>query len=203
MEPFTFIISLLVLIMSVVMHELSHGYVAELLGDPTPRLQGRLTINPIKHLELFGSLIVPILTSFSGITFGWAKPVQWNPYNVKNRRMGEFLISIAGPAANLLIALVFGLVVRLSLGAASHPFLVISGYIVGVNVALAVFNLIPIPPLDGSKILFSLLPPRLAYIRTIFEKYSIFLIVFLLFVLWKYIEPVVPFLYNLITGVNM
>jgi Zn-dependent protease len=99
MDTLTLIVSIIILVMSVVIHELSHGYVAEMLGDPTPRLQGRLTLNPLKHLDWFGSVIVPIITSFAGLTFGWAKPVQWNPYNVKNKRWGEFLISIAGPGS--------------------------------------------------------------------------------------------------------
>ncbi len=184
MELLTFIISLVILIMSVVLHELSHGYVAELLGDPTPRLQGRLTINPIRHLELFGSVIVPIITSMAGFTFGWAKPVQWNPYNIKNRRVGEFLISIAGPLANFLIALVFGLVVRFGLG--SDSFIAISHYIVLINITLAIFNLIPIPPLDGSKIFFSLLPPKYNYV-----------------VLWPFVEKIIPSVLRLFTGVSV
>ncbi len=202
MELLTFVVSIAILIMSVVLHELSHGYVAELLGDPTPRLQGRLTINPLKHLDLFGSIIVPILTSFAHFTFGWAKPVQWNPYNVKNRRVGELLISLAGPMANLLIAIVFGLVIRFGAEGLSSGFLAISEYIVAINITLAVFNLIPIPPLDGSKIFFSLLPPRLAHIRSSFEQYSIFLILLLVVVLWPYVEPIIPFLFKLITGID-
>jgi Zn-dependent protease len=200
MQELTFIISIAVLIMSVVLHELSHGYTAELLGDPTPRLQGRLTINPLKHLEFFGSFIVPILTSMAGFTFGWAKPIEWNPYNVKNLRQGEFLISLAGPASNILIALVFGLILRFGAGSLSQGFFEISTYIVVINIVLAVFNLIPIPPLDGSKILFSLLPPHMVHIRHGFERYSIFLILLVIIFLWRFIEPLVPFLFGLITG---
>lgn len=200
MEVITTIITLVILIMSIVLHELSHGYVAELLGDPTPRLQGRLTINPIRHMELFGSVIVPILTSLVGFTFGWAKPIQWNPYNIKNRRVGEFLISLAGPSANIFIALVFGLVIRS--GTASVAFAAIASYIVMINIMLAVFNLIPIPPLDGSKILFSLLPPRLANVRQGFEKYSLVLILVLIVFLWRFVEPIVPFLFRIFTGVG-
>ncbi len=203
MDPFLLIISIIILIMSIVLHELSHGYVAELLGDPTPRLQGRLTINPLRHLEIFGSLIVPLITSMAGFTFGWAKPIQWNPYNVKNRRVGELLISLAGPASNILIALVFGMVIRFGVGLASSSFLTISAYIVAINVTLAVFNLIPIPPLDGSKILFSLLPYRYSHIREFIERYSLFLLLLLVVVLWKFVEPVIPFLFQVITGVGL
>lgn len=200
MDPFTVIITIAILIMSVVLHELSHGYVAELLGDPTPRMQGRLTVNPIKHLELFGSVIVPLITSLVGFTFGWAKPIQWNPYNVKNRRMGEFLISVAGPASNIFLAIIFGMVIRAGLG--NMAFLAISAYIVAINITLAIFNLIPIPPLDGSKILFSMLPARYSHVRSGFEQYSLFLVLILLLFLWRFIEPIIPFLFKVITGVS-
>ena len=201
MDLLTIIISIVILIMSVVMHEISHGYAAEFLGDPTPRLQGRLTVNPIKHLDLFGSIIIPVFTSLMGFTFGWAKPVQWNPYNVKNKRWGELIISLAGPLANILIALIFGMIIRFFGNSLSEAFILISSYIVMINIVLAVFNLIPIPPLDGSKVLFSLLPPNLYKIREGFERYSIFLILILIIFLWQFLEPIVPFLFRLIVGV--
>lgn len=200
MEGLTFIISIAILIMSVVAHELSHGYTAELLGDPTPRLQGRLTINPIKHLELFGSLIVPMITSLAGFTFGWAKPVQWNPYNVKNKRWGEFLIALAGPSSNIFIALVFGIVLRVFGSGLPESFIVIASYVVVINIVLAVFNLIPIPPLDGSKVLFSLLPARFIRIREVLEQYSIFFFLILVFFAWRFIEPIIPLIFRVILG---
>ncbi|NDE68355.1 site-2 protease family protein [bacterium] len=181
-----------------VIHEVSHGYVAVLLGDPTPRLQGRLTLNPLKHIDPLGSIIVPILTSFSGFTFGWAKPVEWNPYNVKNMRMGELLISAAGPLSNILIALVFGILIRYRMF--DPTFLTLAAYIVLINLTLAVFNLIPVPPLDGSKILFSLLPPRLNYIRESMERYGILLMFFVAFVLWNAVNPIVVTLFKWIVG---
>ncbi len=202
MDTLTLIISLAILIMSVVVHELCHGYVAELLGDPTARLQGRLTLNPLKHLELFGSFIVPVLTSLAGFPFGWAKPVEWNPYNVKNKRWGEFAIALAGPASNILIALVFGIVIRIGLSSLPPSFIMIAVYVVSINIALAIFNLIPLPPLDGSKILFSLLPPRLIRVRQVLEQYSIFFFLILVFVLWKYVEPIIPFIFKVIVGVE-
>ena len=202
MDIFTLIITIIVLVMSVVIHELSHGYTAELLGDPTARLQGRLTLNPLKHLDFFGSLIVPIITSFAGFTFGWAKPIQWNPYNVKNKRWGELLISIAGPGSNLLIALIFGLIIRFW-GASFPPsFIQISLYIVGINIVLAIFNLIPVPPLDGSKVLFSLLPANMIRIREVLEQYSIFFFLILIFFLWRFVEPLIVIIFNLITGMK-
>lgn len=200
MEGVTIIFSIIILVMSIVLHELSHGYVADLLGDPTPRLQGRLTLNPFKHLEFFGSLVVPLITSLVGFTFGWAKPVQWNPYNIKNKRMGEFLISIAGPASNIVLALVFGMAIRFGFDLLPQSFLTIATYVVIINIVLAVFNLVPVPPLDGSKILFSIIPARYAQFRENFERYSIFLILIFIFFLWRYIEPVIPFIFRLIVG---
>ena len=200
MDEITFIVSIIILIMSVVVHELSHGYVAELLGDPTPRLKGRLTLNPFKHLELFGSLIVPVITSMAGFTFGWAKPVQWNPYNVKNKRWGELLISIAGPLSNIFIALVFGLVVRFAGPSLSISFIQIASYVIAINIVLAVFNLIPLPPLDGSKVLFSLLPAKFLWIRETLERYSIFLFLILVFFLWRFVQPIIPWIFKVIVG---
>src|SRR3990167_11543260 len=101
------IFQIAVLIMSVVIHEVSHGYVANSLGDPTARLEGRLSLNPIRHLDPFGSILVPIVTSLSGFTFGWAKPVPYNPYNLRNGRRGEVMVALAGPLSNIIIALFF------------------------------------------------------------------------------------------------
>lgn len=201
MDGLTLIVSIIILIMSVVVHELSHGYTAELLGDPTPRLQGRLTLNPLKHLELFGSFIVPLITSMAGFTFGWAKPIEWNPYNVKNKRWGELIIAIAGPLSNLFIAIVFGFVIRLFWNSLSASFIQISSYVIAINIVLAIFNLIPLPPLDGSKVLFSILPPKMIRIREILERYSIFFFLIVIFFLWRFVEPIIPWIFRLITGV--
>lgn len=194
------IFQIVILIMSIVVHELSHGYAAELLGDPTPRLQGRLTLNPFKHLEWFGSFIVPLLTSLIGFTFGWAKPVQWNPYNVKNKRWGEFIIALAGPASNIVIALVFGLTVRFFGDSLPLSFIEISKYVIFINIILAVFNMLPLPPLDGSKVLFSILPPSMIQVREVIERYSIFFFLIVIFFLWRFVEPIIPFIFNLIVG---
>jgi Zn-dependent protease len=202
MEILTFVVSIIILVMSVVIHELSHGYMAEFLGDPTPRLQGRLTLNPLKHLDLFGSLIVPILTSMVGFTFGWAKPIQWNPYNVANKRWGELSIAIVGPLSNFFIAIVFGLVVRFFGPSLSVSFIQISFYVIAINIVLAIFNLIPLPPLDGSKVLFSILPPSMIKVRETLERYSIFFFLILVFFLWRFVEPVIPWVFRLITGVQ-
>ncbi len=200
MDALTSLVSIIILIMSVVVHELSHGYMAEMMGDPTPRLQGRLTLNPFKHLEWFGSFLVPILTSLAGFPFGWAKPVEWNPYNVKNKRLGEFLIALAGPFSNFIIALVFGLIIRFYSADLSIPFIKISSYVIAINIVLAVFNLIPLPPLDGSKLFFSILPSRFIKIRNVLEQYSIFFFLVLVIFLWRFIEPIIPTIFSLIVG---
>lgn len=200
-----FIFWLIILVMSVVIHEVSHGYVAQMFGDPTPRLQGRLTLNPIRHLDLFGSIIIPIITfAAGGIIFGWAKPVQINPYNMTNQRRGELFTAFAGPASNLVLAFIFGLVIRFAYtgGLISESFMQLSVMIVITNITLAIFNLIPIPPLDGSKILFSLLPPRLDYVRSYIEAYSLILVLLLIVFLWRFVAPIIPFLFTFLTGLQ-
>jgi len=200
-----FIFAIAILIMSVVIHEVSHGYVAQMFGDPTARLAGRLTLNPMKHLDPVGSFLVPMATYFlGGFIFGWARPVPYNPYNLSNQRWGTALVAAAGALSNLFIAVVFGLLIRFSadLGIASAAFLDIASIIVFLNIILAVFNMIPIPPLDGSKVLFSLLPYHLSYIQHFLERYSLFLVFLLILVFWRFVLPVVFFLFTLITGIG-
>ncbi len=190
--------------MSVVIHEVSHGYAANLLGDKTAEYEGRLTLNPLKHLDLFGSIIVPIITSLGGFPFGWAKPVPFNPYNLRYQRFGELIVAIAGPASNILIAVVFGLLIRFGLGYLPPAFLSISLLVIVINISLAIFNLIPIPPLDGSKVLFGLLPQRFSEIRWHFERYSLF-IVFLILVIPAFgiwLNSIVYYLTFLLTGLH-
>ncbi len=194
-----------ILIMSVIIHEISHGYVAYMLGDPTAKLAGRLTLNPASHIDPVGSIIVPTLMAMSGtgIIFGWAKPVPYNPYNLKNQRWGTALVGAAGALSNLFIALVFGLLIRFSdVLSLSGPFMEISMMIVILNIVLAVFNLIPIPPLDGSKVLFSLLPIKFHYIQEYLERYWIFLIFFVILFAWDIIIPIVGVLFTLFTGLS-
>ncbi|MFA6601367.1 MAG: site-2 protease family protein [Candidatus Paceibacterota bacterium] len=199
------LISIIILIFSVIIHEVAHGFMAEYLGDPTARLQGRLTLNPLKHLDPVGSIIVPLITSLAGFTFGWAKPVEFNPYNLKNRRQGEFLIALAGPLSNLLLALIFGIVIRVAIGSSqiSMPFVEMASYIVLINIILAVFNLIPLPPLDGSKLLFAWLPEQYGRARLIMETYAPLFILVVVFFLWQVISPVIPYIYSLITGIAL
>lgn len=198
-----FIFTIAVLLFSVVLHEISHGYAAEMQGDPTARMQGRLTLNPIKHIDPIGSILVPLFLFLSNASFliGWAKPVPFNPYNLRNQRWGEAIVAIAGPAMNILIALIFGLFLRF------YPIMTLAPQIVDlivsivvINLVLAVFNMVPVPPLDGSKILFALFPNSLMPLRAFLEKYSFALVLILVFFLWKWIVPVVFGLFYLITG---
>ncbi len=159
------ILSLIVLILSIIAHEVAHGYAADSLGDPTPRLAGRLTLNPIPHIDLVGSLAIPALLLFthSPILFGWAKPVPYNTYNLRNHRWGETLVAVAGSATNILIAIIFGLIVRFGapLGL-NEAMLSVAVTIAFVNLFLGLFNLIPFPPLDGFTALRSALPWHLS-----------------------------------------
>lgn len=155
------VITIIALIISIILHEMAHGYAANALGDPTARLQGRLSGNPLVHIDPLGSIIIPAILLFSnaGILFGWAKPVPYNPYNLNNQKWGEALVALAGPATNVLLAVIFAVIVRYAdVVGLSDTFVSIAGYIVYINVLLAMFNMLPIPPLDGSKILTAVLP---------------------------------------------
>ncbi len=206
------VISIIILIFSVILHEVSHGYMADVLGDPTARLQGRLTLNPLKHIDPFGSVIFPLLlvVSHAGFVFGWAKPVIYNPFNLKNKRRGEFLIAIAGPASNLLIAIIFSVIIRLLTGGFSgatgamelSPFVEICTYVVAINIVLAVFNLIPIPPLDGSKLLLAWLPQQYGKVRLTLERFGPFLVLIVVLFVWQLIYPIIPYVFSFFTGLS-
>lgn len=170
----TDIAMIIILIFSVVIHEMAHGYAANWLGDPTARLAGRLTANPIPHLDPMMSVILPGLLVLSGspILFGAAKPVPYNPYNFTNQKWGEALVAAAGPASNIGIAVIFAVLIQLSdVLSLSASFVQIAFMVVVLNIFLAFFNLVPIPPLDGSKILPKLLPYSLAMQYENFRRY--------------------------------
>lgn len=167
---FLILISLIILIYSAILHEIAHGYVAERLGDPTARIMGRLTLNPIPHIDPFLSILMPLMLILIGspVIFGGAKPVPVDPFNLREGRKDIALVSLAGPATNLILAILATIVLRLFFGgelafAADLNLLqFIFSQIVFLNVILAIFNLLPIPPLDGSKIFALLLPERQA-----------------------------------------
>src|SRR3989344_2087812 len=203
-----FVFQIAVLIMSVVIHEVSHGYAASYLGDQTARYQGRLTLNPLKHLDFVGSFLVPSLAYFlGGFIFGSAKPVPYNPYNLKPGRWSEAVVAAAGPASNIALALIFGLLLRFGVAGeaswASPAFIQITGMEVFINILLAIFNLVPIPPLDGSKLLFAVFPGKLDQMRGFFERYGLLLVIFFIFFLWQFIFPVILWLFRLITGFTL
>lgn len=201
---FQFIFSLGVLLFSVIIHEVSHGYAALFLGDRTAEYEGRLTLNPIPHIDLVGTIILPALSiMIGGLLFGWAKPVPYNPYNLKNPRRDEAIIALAGPLSNFILALIFGLFIRFYVvpnGMINDGIGVISVVIVLVNITLMIFNLIPMPPLDGSKIITALLPDIWMKVRTSVERFGFLGVIIFLIFLWQFFEPLIPWLFGLITG---
>lgn len=202
------IFQIVVLIFSVVIHEVSHGYAALALGDKTAYYAGRLTLNPVRHIDLFGSILLPVFSlALGGIVFGWAKPVPYNPYNLRNQKWGPALVGIAGPGANIALALIFGTVVRFLPALADGVpglfvlnFMTIASTIALLNLVLAVFNLVPIPPLDGSKVLFAALPYQWHRLQAFLEQYGFFILLFFIFFFARWLSPIVIFLFRLITG---
>ncbi len=193
---------LVVLFFSVIIHEISHGYIALLNGDPTAKLYGRLTLNPIPHIDPVGTILVPALLflSHSGIFFGWAKPVPVNPSNFRNFRIGELSVSAAGPLSNFFLAFVFA---QLLPWTQHNPgFFLFCKYGVIINLYLMLFNLIPIPPLDGSKVVMPLLPTSLQQLYVQLEPVGFVLILILLFSgLWSsIIMPIFQFLIGILVG---
>ena len=205
----SFLFPLAIVVFSVVIHEVSHGYAALALGDKTAQYAGRLTLNPIKHIDPVGSVLLPALFGLmGGPVFGWAKPVPYNPYNLRNQKWGPAIVGAAGPAANMILALVFGLLVRFipSIAAGTIPslfafnFMTIASTIALINLFLAVFNLIPIPPLDGSKVLFAVLPYQWRNIQSFLEQYGFFILLIFIFFFSRLLVPVALTLYRIITG---
>lgn len=204
-----FFFAVIILVMSVVIHEVSHGYAALALGDNTAKYQGRLTLNPFSHIDPIGSVIVPLVGYLTGgFIIGWARPVPFNPYNLRPEkwgippRFGEAIVAAAGPLSNILIALLFGFVIRFAGPGAllSDSFISITSYVVFINLTLAVFNLIPMPPLDGSKILFSFLPYRLQGIKEFLEGFGIIIVFLFIFYAWSLIGPIIGAVFEAITG---
>lgn len=204
------IFALAILILSVIAHEVAHGYAADALGDPTARLSGRLTLNPIPHIDPIGSIAIPALLvlTHSQILFGWAKPVPYNPYNLKHSRWGETIVALAGSLTNLALAIVFGLVIRFGASSLPDAALALAATISFTNLFLGLFNLVPFPPLDGWTAIRSALPWHLAAHLAKVEQnirslgfLSLLLFLFLFSAL--FVEPffnLVSYLFGLITG---
>lgn len=189
-----------IIIPCAIFHEYAHGWMADRLGDPTARYAGRLTLNPLVHIDKWGTLLMPLilfLLTRGSFLFAYAKPVPYNPYNLRDQKTGPMFVAIAGPVANFLLAFVFGIAVRYLPASNFSLFLSI---IVYANVLLGVFNLVPIPPLDGSKILYAVLPDSMNHVKETLERYGFILLLFFIFFLFQWITPIISYLYQLFTG---
>jgi len=179
----------LILIYSIILHEVSHGFVAYRLGDPTAKYEGRLTLNPISHLDPIGTILLPLITFLAfGFIFGWAKPVPYNPYNLKNPTRDSIYIALAGPLTNILLALIFAFLYK-----NFDSFIFLFG--LRINLILAFFNLLPIPPLDGSKILLTKIPLE---IYQYLELYGFVLVILFIVFFFPYFSKFIDYLQNLI-----
>jgi len=171
-----------ILLLSMMMHELAHGWVAYRLGDPTAKNRGRLSINPIRHLDPIGTSMFIITYLFSGFVFGWAKPIPVSPYYFKNRQRGMAIVGAAGPITNFIIAVIFALVLNWIAPSPDSRLFIVLWLVFQINVVLGLFNLIPIPPLDGSRVLGGLLP-RSAYEKWVaVDRYGMLLVLVLIVV---------------------
>ncbi len=204
---FILVFQLVVLIFSVVIHEVSHGLAADRLGDSTARLMGRLTLNPLKHLDPFGSIFLPLTLFFiSGgtVIFGWAKPVPYNPLYLKNPRRDAGLIALLGPVSNLVIASIFGVFLRLLYSAGygtTLPLLnLFFSFIVLINVSLAVFNLLPLPPLDGYRVLAAVLPASAEPLSDFLDKYGYILFIFFIIFGLNLVKPLIYVIFRILSG---
>ncbi len=230
---------IIVLIFSIIIHEYGHAWMANRLGDSTAKDLGRLTLNPIPHIDLFGSIILPFffilsqiffILSQSGFILAWAKPVPYNPNRIKDKKYGDLKVAIAGPLSNIIIATFFGLVVRLLPVAANikqglslsflsrdndvlnsliagniwHSIILLSIIFIFINLLLAFFNLIPIPPLDGSKIVLNFFPEKLKYKALSIERYGLFIVLILLMTgLFRLIIIPIIYSFSFLSGINL
>ncbi|SJZ62899.1 site-2 protease family protein [Selenihalanaerobacter shriftii] len=200
MQIFEIILLIPLLLLSLSFHEYAHGKMADLLGDPTPEMTGRLTLNPLAHLDLMGTLVLLITRRF-----GWAKPVKVNPRHFSNPRKGMMYVGMAGPAANIALAIILAVIFKVFGMTLVNFFdmrIISTFFLTGVilNIGLATFNLLPLPPLDGSKILKGLLPRRFDKTLNEIEAYGPFILLFLVFtgLLQGILGPIVNFFYALL-----
>jgi Zn-dependent protease len=199
-----------ILIFSIIIHEIAHGWVAERFGDDTARVMGRLTFNPIPHMDIIGTVVLPIMGLLypGGFLFGWAKPVPVNPYRLNNPKKDMMWVGLAGPASNVMLALTAAFVMWLLrnytafpswFDTSAHTLLFI---VLEINIVLFIFNLIPVPPLDGSRIVAAILPPALAYRYAQLENYGIILVLILFAtgIVTAILGPIINFLIFFLSG---
>ena len=200
-----FICQIAILLYAIILHEMSHGIVALWCGDPTAKQAGRLTLNPIPHIDLIGSIILPLFLVLmrSSILFGWAKPVPVNPYYFRNRWRDEILVSLAGPITNISLGIVFILLMKLFINVYAHKFwLTVLFYGLLINLVLAIFNLIPIPPLDGSHVVRNIFGGKVEQFYRKIEGFGfLILLAFLYFGLaWRVINFFLKLVLTLVFG---
>lgn len=201
MNPLQLVFYFVIIIPSAIIHEYAHGWMADRLGDPTARYAGRLTLNPVAHIDMWGTILMPLfLFALSGgsFLFAYAKPVPYNPYNLKNHKWGPAMVALAGPMANFLLASCFALLIRFSALPNLWEFFYIIAY---ANVLLLVFNLVPIPPLDGSKVLYAILPDSARNLKLFLERYGFIILIIFVFFLFELITPVIEWVMRMLVGV--
>lgn len=207
MDTTLILFQIIILIFAVIVHEVSHGVVALSLGDPTAKLAGRLTLNPIPHIDIYGSIILPLvmgLASGGAFMFGYAKPVPFNPYLLKDQKWAPALVALAGPGSNIILAILLGVFYRVASIFTTIPEEVGQLFLIAIiiNIVLAVFNSVPIPPLDGSKIIAPLLPDK--FLRSEFyavlEQQGMWIVLIFAFFGFGLISPIIYGLTNLILG---
>jgi Zn-dependent protease len=200
MSVITSVFLIIILIISIILHELAHGVAADWLGDPTARLAGRLTLNPIPHMELVGSFLLPLLCIISGTGFviGWAKPVPFNGRLLKYQRVGPALVAVAGPLVNIFLALGATLAFHLLGGRVVVGVTDVLAMITMVNVSLAVFNLLPIPPLDGHHIIGAIFPKYKMWANALMGRYGLVILIAVIFFAGSFISPIVSFFNHLL-----
>jgi len=198
-DPALFIVWVIAIVFGITVHEFAHAFAAYKMGDNTAKYLGRLTLNPLKHMDVMGFLMLVL------VGFGWGKPVPFNPYNLKYKKFGPALVAIAGPLANLISLVIFGLVLRSIITYAGlggeNLFVQLIVFLVQLNLILIIFNLLPIPPLDGSKVLYSILPASKQNVVIFLEKYGIYILLAVIVFGSSYLSWIFNYFYNIILNI--